>query len=205
MNLVSMLFQPFHRIAGAASLGLGLAALLIAALLGWAQGLHFDGVLDAHLGGPAPWWFFVAEGLVSWLSLALLLLGAGLILSKSAFRGIDLLGTQALARWPMVPAALAALAPGFHRYSAALLEALTQMKPGGAIKMPPGGLDAGVFALVTVGMLACLVWMVALMWQSFSLCCNVRGGRAVAGFILALLAAEAVSKTLIVWMAHALL
>jgi hypothetical protein len=39
--------------------------------------------------------------------------------------------------------------------------------------------------------------MVALMWRSFSHCCNVRGGKAVATFVIALLLAEVLSKVLI--------
>jgi hypothetical protein len=54
-----------------------------------------------------------------------------------------------------------------------------------------------VFGLVTLFMLACTVWMVALMWKSFSHCCNVRGGKAVATFVIALLLAEVLSKVLI--------
>jgi hypothetical protein len=203
MKLTSILFSPFHRIAGGASLGLGLAGILVAALIGSVQGLHFDGVLDVHVGFRAPWWVFVAEGLINWVCLAGVLLGAGRMLSGTAFRAIDLLGTQALARWPMVITALACLAPGFHRYSAALVKSLANLKPG-AVPMLPGGVDAVVFGLVTVVMLACTVWMVALMWKSFSHCCNVRGGRAVAFFVVGLLVAEGLSKVLITVMVRGL-
>jgi hypothetical protein len=196
MKLTQILFSPFHRIAGGTSLGLGLAAITVTALIGAVQGLHFDGVLDVHVGFRAPWWVFVAEGLINWICLAGVLLGAGRMLSGTAFRAIDLLGTQALARWPMVITALACLAPGFHRYSAALVKSLANLKPG-AVPTLPGGVDAVVFGLVTVVMLACTVWMVALMWKSFSHCCNVRGGRAVAFFVVGLLVAEGLSKVLI--------
>jgi len=46
------------------------------------------------------------------------------------------------------------------------------------------------------------VWMVALMWKSFSLCCNVRGGKAVAYFVAGLLVAEGLSKVLITALAR---
>jgi hypothetical protein len=39
--------------------------------------------------------------------------------------------------------------------------------------------------------------MVALMWKSFSHCCNVRGGKAVAVFVVGLVVAEVFSKVLI--------
>ena len=197
MKLHHLLFHPFLRIAGAASLGLGLAAILCAGLLGAYQGLHFDGVLDTHVGKKGPTWFFVGEGMIDWICLASLLLLAGRLVSKTAFRSIDLFGTQALARWPTVLVALACLAPGFHRFSDALTKSIIGLKPGQIPPLPPMGPDTVVFGLVTVFMLACTAWMIALMWRSFSHCCNVRGAKAVSAFVIALLLAEVLSKVLI--------
>jgi hypothetical protein len=197
MKLSQILCHPFLRIAGVTAFLLGLAAITFAGLIGAAQGLHFDGVLDTHAGKSGPWWLFVAEGLIDWISLAALLLIAGRLISKSAFRSIDLLGTQALARWPTVLVTLACLAPGFHRFTEALTKSILGLKPGQVPQLPEGGPDAVVFALVTLFMLACTVWMVALMWRSFSHCCNVRGGRAAAAFVIALLLGEVLSKVLI--------
>jgi hypothetical protein len=197
MKLSQILFHPFLRIAGATSLALGLAAIVLTALIGSGQGLHFDGVLDTHVGKSGPWWLFVTEGLIDWLSLAVLMLFAGRIISKTAFRGIDLLGTQALARWPTVLTALACLAPGFHRFSDVLTKSIIGLKPGQVPQLPHAGPDAVVFGLVTLFMLACTVWMVALMWRSFSHCCNLRGGKAVGIFVITLLLAELLSKVLI--------
>lgn len=197
MKLSQILFHPFVRIAGGTALLLGLVAITLAGLIGAPQGLHFDGVLDTHVGKNGPWWFFVSEGLIDWLSLAVLLLIAGRIISKTAFRSIDLLGTQAFARWPTVLTVLACLTPGFHRFSEALTKSIIGLKPGQIPQLPPAGPDAVVFGLVTLFMLACTVWMVALMWKSFSYCCNVRGGKAVGTFVITLLLAELLSKVLI--------
>jgi hypothetical protein len=194
-TLVTSLFNPFVRVAGATSLYLGIGIILLSCWLGSMNGLHFDGVLDTHVGRKVPLWIFMAEGLIDWLSLALVLLAAGRLVSKTAFRTIDLIGTQALARWPMILVALATFAPGFHRYSAQLLESVKAMATDPTkFALPPGGADAVVFGLVTAAMLVCTVWMVALMWKSFSHCCNVRGGRAVGAFVVGLLVAEVISK-----------
>lgn len=197
MKLSQILFHPFLRIAGGLALLLGLAAITLTGLIGAGQGLHFDGVLDTHAGKSGPWWLFVAEGLIDWGSLAALLLLAGRMISKTAFRSIDLLGTQALARWPTMLAALACLAPGFHRFSEALTKSIIGLKPGQVPQLPAAGPDAVVFALVTLFMLACTVWMVVLMWRSFSHCCNVRGGKVVGTFVITLLLAELLSKVFI--------
>jgi hypothetical protein len=197
MKLSQILFHPFLRIAGVPAFLLGLAAIIFTGIIGAGQGLHFDGVLDTHTGKSGPLWLFVSEGLINWISLAVLLLIAGRIISRTAFRSIDLLGTQALARWPTVLTALACLAPGFHRFSEVLTKSIIGLKPGQVPQLPPLGPDVVVFGLVTLFMLACTVWMVALMWRSFSHCCNVRGGKAVATFVIALLLAEVLSKVLI--------
>ena len=46
--------------------------------------------------------------------------------------------------------------------------------------------------------LAGIIWMVALMWKAFSISCNIKGGRAIALFIVAVLIGEVVSKLLAV-------
>ena len=198
-RISELLFHPFVRVAGLQSLLLGLAGMALASGLGSLQGLHFDGVLDVHVGARLPWWVSLTEGLIDWLSLALLLFIAGKIVSSSRFRAVDLFGTQALARWPMVLVSLFCFAPGFHRYSNALTEALLAMaaKPGKML-LPPLNADALVFGLALFVMIACTVWMVALMWKSFAHSCNARGGKAVAAFVISLLLAEVLSKVMIV-------
>lgn len=197
-RITSLLFSPFVVIAGASSLLLGLAAILLAGGLGYLGDVHFDGVLDVHTGARLPLWLTLSEGLLDWLTLAVVLFLAGRLLSRTAFRVLDLFGTQALARWPMLLVVLACFAPGFQRFSRQLIELLPQITANpNAVKMPPLGPDAAIFGMVTFIMLVCTVWMVALMWKSFSHCCNVRGGRAVTGFIISLFIAEVLSKVIL--------
>ena len=189
-KLITLLFNPFVYIAGAPALGLGLAAILLAGLIGSLSHTHFDGVLDTHTGAHALLGVFLAEGLVDWLCLALVLLIFGKIISKTAFRTIDLLGTQALARWPTIFISLVTLPPAFQRFSHDLLDQLT--KPGGKIEINPS--DAIIFFAAVLAMLLFLCWMVALMYKSYSVSCNVKGGKAIGTFIAGLLLAEILSK-----------
>ena len=46
----TLLFNPFFYVAGIKALGLGLAAIFLAGLVGWCGHTHFDGVLDTHVG-----------------------------------------------------------------------------------------------------------------------------------------------------------
>ncbi len=185
----TLLFNPFVYVAGTRALGLGLGVVLLAGLIGCLGATHFDGVLDVHSGADAPWWVFLAEGMVAWLCLSVVLLVLGRIISKTPFRTIDLLGTQALARWPTVLISLVTLPKGVQRFSASLVQQVTH--PGGQLQLGP---DAVVFAISVLAMIPLLCWMVVLMYKSFSVSCNVKGGKAIGMFIAGLILAEILSK-----------
>src|SRR5271165_4885569 len=118
---VVLLFNPSVYIAGAQALGLGIAAMLLAGLIGAGGNTHFDGVLDTHTGAAAPLWAFLLEGFIDWLCLGIVLLVLGKIISRTSFRAIDLLGTQALARWPTFIISLIVLPKAFTRFANELL------------------------------------------------------------------------------------
>jgi hypothetical protein len=197
-NLTTFLFKPFTYIAGSQALSLGLAAILIAGLIGAFGRTHFDGVLDTHTGAPAPLAVFLAEGLIDWLCLALVLLVCGKIISTTAFRVIDLMGTQALARWPTIFISLVTLPPAIQRFSHDLLQKLAH--PGEKIEINTP--DAIIFFASALVMLPLIVWMVALMYHSYSVSCNVKGGKAIGTFILALFLAEVLSKIAVYGLFH---
>ena len=183
MTIGRWLFNPFVRIAGARSLIIGLAGIVVAGLAAAGAGIRFDGLLDVHAGNEVALWVPVVEGLVNWAVFTLLLVLVALLFSKSAVRLIDVAGTQAMARMPLLLAAAICNFPliqdAFDGMAAVLL--------GGELDGNTlTGLVAGI--LVTLGG---VVWMVALMWKAFSVSCNMRGGRAIALFILAVLLGEA--------------
>ena len=99
-RLSQWLFNPFRFIAGFQALLIGLAIILLSGFIGSFGNTHFDGVLDVHKGLSAPVWFFLIEGLIDWICLVVPLFLFGLIVSRSSFRIVDVIGTQALARWP---------------------------------------------------------------------------------------------------------
>ena len=185
---MTLFFNPFFYVAGVQALGLGLAAIILAGLIGSRGHTHFDGVLDTHVGGPAPLWFFLAEGIIDWLCLSAVLWVGGKIISQSAFRAVDLLGTQALARWPTLFISLITLPPAFQRFGRELVE---QFKLG---KFQLDTPDAIIFFGITIAMIPFFCWVVALMYKSFGVSCNVKGGKAIGTFIAGLLVAEVLSK-----------
>jgi len=197
VRVVEWLFNPFKYVAGARSLVIGLAAILVAGFVGSLSNSHFDGVLDFHTGRADATWVFLLEGVLDWLCLAIVLFILGKLASKTAFRVIDLFGTQSMARWPSLIIAAAALAPPYR----GCVERLA------VIAQDPASLDNGlgvpvadvvVFGFVVLVAILAVVWMVALMYQSYSVCCNIKGARAIGTFIVGLLAAELAAKLAVV-------
>lgn len=183
MTIGRWLFNPFIRIAGTRSLVIGLAGIVVAGLLAAGAGIHFDGLLDVHAGDEVALWVPVVEGLVNWAVFTLLLLLVALLFSKSAVRLVDIAGTQAMARMPLLPVAaicnLPLIQDAFDGLAAALL--------GGELE---GAAFSGLVAAILVTLTG-VVWMVTLMWKAFSISCNMTGGRAIALFVLAVLLGEA--------------
>lgn len=172
------LFNPFLRIAGFTSLWIGLLILILASGLGMFSRCHFDGALDVHIGAQTPLWFYFAESLIAWILLFLSLYIAGSLSSKSKIRLIDVAGTTVLARWPMIFVALIAL---------------------GVKDLPRNITDVGapliIFGLASI---AFSVWMIALLYNAYSVSCNVKGSRGTISFITALIIAEVLSKLIII-------
>lgn len=186
-------FNPFVFVAGVRALLIGLAVILAAAILGWATGTHFDGVLDIHTGPSAPLGMFIAEGLLDWLSLSVTLVAAGLIVRRSAFRAVDVFGTQALARCPyiIVPAMLA-ITP---IRNALITVGNDAVKAAGSGGLP--SVSASNLALLLVAalvMVSCTVWAVTLMYRAYAVSCDTRGAKGIASFVVAVIAAEVISK-----------
>jgi len=186
---VALLLNPSVYIAGGHALSLGLGAIILAALIGSLGNVHFDGVLDTHASAAAPLWFFLLEGIVDWLSLSIVLLMLGRMISRTGFRAVDVFGTQALARWPTLLISVILLPKAYQRIAHDLFQ---QLQAGGLPKIPVA--DGFVFAIVTAALLALFCWMVVLMYRAFSVSCNVKGGKAIGTFIGGILIAEIISK-----------
>jgi hypothetical protein len=189
----TLLFNPFVYVAGGRALGLGSAAIFVAGAVAVMSQTHFDGVLDMHAGRGGPWMALLAEGFIDWLCLASVLAVCGKLVSKTSFRIVDVFGTQALARWPTIFMTLLTLPPAFARFSNDLLKQLSA-NPG---QIPAISADAIYFFAAVFLLLPLLVWMVALMYNSYSVSCNVRGARAIGTFVIGLILAEIISKIVI--------
>jgi len=192
-GLGTWLFNPFIYIAGWQALVIGVVMILAAGYIGSLSNTHFDGVLDMHTGIPALRWFFISEGLIDWLSLSLVLLVFGKIISQTPFRLIDLMGTQAMARWPTIIIACVFLPKAVARFALYI----TGKNPSGFTLNPA---DAVIFAIAVLVAVLATCWFVMLMYHSYAVSCNVKGGKAVGTFVAGLLIAEVLSKLAIIFL-----
>ena len=169
-------FNPFERIAGWQALVVGVFVMALTAVFGKFNNVAFDGVLDVHRWAPFGFSVAFAMQAVNFLVLFLTMWLAGVCFSKSKVRAIDVAGTTALARTPMLLLAIICFLP---------------IAPAHNHDMP----RVVVFSIIVI---LFIVWMVALMYNAYSVSCNLKGGRAVGSFIGALLAAEIVSKIVVI-------
>ena len=190
MTLTRWLFNPFVRIAGTTSLVVGLGAIGLGGLVAAAVGIRFDGLVDMHFVGSVSLWLPILEGLLNWIVISVLLvLVAQFFGGSSGVRLIDIAGTQAMARAPLIPAAAICGLPWIRDSLAELAAAVLE---GNVVALGPGAL---VGSLV---MVAGIVWMVVLMWNAFSVSCHMKGGRSVALFVVAVVIGEAITKAMVV-------
>ena len=189
MTVARWMFNPFIRIAGGQALAIGLTVIVLSGLAAAAAGVHFDGLIDFHPGYRVSFWVPIVEGLLNWSVITLLLVLVAFLVAAPTVRVVDIAGTQALARFPLLFAALAC-APGPVRE--ANEELVAAGVEGRMVTPPVASLIAGLFAV------ACGIWMVWLMWKAFAVSCDQRAGRAVAIFVAALIAGEVATKFLLV-------
>ena len=188
MTVARWLFNPFVRIAGEQALAIGLIVIVASGLAAAAAGVHFDGLIDFHPGYRVSLWVPIVEGLLNWSVIAVLLVLVSFLVAPRTVRVVDIAGTQALARFPLLLGALACVPGPVREANDELVAAAIE----GRMATPTAAsLVAGLFAVV------CAIWMVWLMWKAFSVSCNQRGGRAAAIFVAAVIAGEVATKFLL--------
>lgn len=184
------LWNPFELIAGEKALGLGLLLITGTGLLSWPAQIHFDGVIDLHFTSRGDWWQYLAEGWIDWLSICLVLTLAGRIFSKSSPRLLDIIGTQALARYPaFIVALLAVIIP--HKNAGEYLVS-TFLENSEPVQIST--VDLTGFILLSLAGLVAVIWMIALMYNAFSVSCNLKGAKAIWIFTGSVIAGEILSK-----------
>jgi hypothetical protein len=187
-NVTTWLFNPFHFVAGGQALVIGLAVILASGVLAYTGYQRFDGLLDIHATGyrREAFWLFITDGLIAWLIISSLITVAAKLVSSSRARLIDIWGTQALARWPMLLIVLIVQPEAVRETMKIILLKLQ----GGAFSVAEILLSIGLNMVLIVP----IIWTVALMYRAFAVSCNARGSKAVITFIGIVIAGELLSK-----------
>ena len=193
MTVAGWLFNPFTRVERPRALLVGLIVIVASGPAASLGGLHFDGLPDFTPTYGAPLWLPVGEGLVTWLVFSGLIGFVAHVLAPRPVRFVDIAGSQALARFPLLVAALLCALPAMRRANADILATVAE---GGPIVPPP----AWAFLVAAVVGFSCGIWMLWLMWRGFSVACRLRGGRAVVIFAAVFVVARFASDLLVVRM-----
>lgn len=188
-TFIDWLFRPFRFVAGSTALIAGLFVISLTAGIGTFSHMHTDGVIDAHFG-PGSFLLFLSEGLINLLCMTLTTVIAAKIISKSAFRLIDMIGTQALARAPMILVVVIGLFTPMEAIMVWVKELMAN--PNTQSSITSG--DMTLFIVSAIVSLLAIIWMIALMWQGYKISANTKGATGIISFIIALLAAEVLSK-----------
>lgn len=189
------LFHPFLKIAGGKALGAGLLMAMASALLALVSPGHFDGVLDLHFTESSsgnwtkPILVNFSENLINVLAAGVIFSIAALLCVGTRFRVIDIFGTMAFARFPLYLGSLLNIGSLFARVSGKLIA--NPKQPGFADLTLP---DWIVFLSGTLLLIPCIVWMIALLYQAYTVSTGLKGSKAIVSFIVALLLAEILSK-----------
>lgn len=169
------LFNPFVYIAGWQALLIGWLSMAFIAIISFYSNTHFDGAIDIHhVAFSEKLIIYVLEQLIAWICPMFVFFILAHFISRSKFRLLDIAGTFAIARIPTVFAALVGFVPF-----------LQQAKTIGPF-----------FIIINLLIVIVSIWMIALMYNGFSVSINVKGNKAVIGFIGGLIIAEVLSKFL---------
>lgn len=189
-------YNPFFKIGGYPALMTGLLAMMITASVGWWLNVHFNGNLQVAIMPQRGILFTVAEHVVPWLVYSLIFFFLGSLLSKSRIRLIDVAGSFALARLPL----LLIVFTGLFDFKDQILEKLivkATERPGGLSELGFTGGEIAFITLYVVVLLAVIIWFIALLYNAYRISCNLAGTKLVVSFIVGILAAESLSKLLI--------
>lgn len=171
----NILFNPFIYFAGVGSFVAGIFVISIFSWLAYISGTHYNGFTQLIFSKNAGIKYFFIENFLHWLILSLLLFVAGLIFSKSKIRLIDVFGTNAISRLPMILIPLIRLLPCFKSFVINSFE---------------------MFFLMTLHFLL-IAWVLVLMYNAYRISCILKGEKLILSFGFSLIVSEIITKIIV--------
>ena len=190
------IFNPFTQIAGIKALLLGILVVVITAVICFFSHTHFDGALDAHFSGDRNIAQYFKEGIVDLTSIIIVFYLLGLIIAGTRFRFIDMAGTMAFARIPLILIPLFTLICPQERFINYILYSFLHK----GVPVTISFWDIIGFVIATLITILMVIWMIVLMWNAFRICMNSRKPKIVVTFIVGLILAEVISKITLIYL-----
>lgn len=185
----AFLANPFYTIAGWKALAWGLLGMAVATAGSMAAHLHYHGLMHYGSAPNDSWWCYTAEHLVVWLVPAAIFYVAGLLLSPSHIRLVDVFGTTAFAQIPFAVMNLFYLPQQVQVFIAFSPEQLAER-----VSQENGWLPIIGWLLPSIIFL-CLVlcWLVMALKTS----CNLHGWRLLAGYVAGVIGGDIICRLII--------
>lgn len=183
------IFNPFRYIAGGRALLLGLTVMVFTAILAWFSNIHFPDVISLKASPGIPLPYLLLQVFANWLVLSATLYIFAKAASSSSIRAIDIFGTQALARFPYFPGALIGFSGAMDRFAQFIISKTIQPD----LQVTISTIDIGVAVIMMIVSLLLLIWLITLMYNAFSISANMKGAKAIVGFIVCLIISVAIT------------
>lgn len=190
----TILFDPFKKYQENTLFIIGLISLIFGSLLAYLLFARFDGVLDLHFVPHITVWQPFLDNTINSIALTGILFLIAKYINKKT-RLIDILNSVLIARIPYYILPLFNInnfiADAGNVFTNAFILNST-MNP--ADISTKALLIIVFFALISIMI---LVWYMALLYNGYKVACNAKGIKSVLLFVVAIIAAEIVSKMLI--------
>ena len=187
---LSRLFNPFREIAGSKALFYGLLAMMVTGITGYFSHTHFPDIVSIkYIPEHLPLGYYFFQQLIIWLVPSIVFYLLAMIGASSSVRIIDVFGTQALARFPYVIAAVTGFSGSMKRF----VDYITALVVEQNLQASLSSFDM-VMAIVLIFIsLLLAVWVVALMYNAFRISANLKGAKAIVLFMIGFVAAMVIS------------
>jgi len=187
--MIKKLLNPFVYIAGGYSLLIGLLIIFCTSVIGFYSNIHFPDILSVKTGPDYPILYYILQSIANWLVISAILYLFAVVFSKSKIRSIDIFGTQALARFPYLIAALTGFSNTMDKFGRYILWQL--LEQGEPVVMSAGAITLAIVLIVFTLFLT--IWMVALMFNAYKIASNLKRGKLIITFITSLILAIVLS------------
>lgn len=192
-SVLSVLVNPFNKIAGITALLGGLFILAAMSMIGVHAGVVFPGILDIinvkalAMSQEPSIMLLMTQNVISWLVLSVLFIVAAVCLKQQRMRFIDFFGTVALSRYPYL--VLTAFIAMLQALEPSLLD--IDLSQGLSLEFSPAKILFGMVVIV------CIIWQIMTYFFALKESSGLMGKKLWVSFIAALIAGEALSMALI--------